>query len=327
MQTFSYPEQHCGTAIGRSLLGWYCSIEDFCCFTAAYKAPLPIAWRRANVRIRQELANQEYPCLSSAERMPRLLDDLWPQLWALDPILGDIQAGMLLLRTSTGQSRLDVASRLEAELNQLIKDLMGFLNSPHVLEVLRPASTVPVPSMHSTCCPTPSFHPYVPQFLPAGNLRIILHGILAYLKGVLYPFVLTSLDLVPNDEIIEDHNPSFHSLELCRTFAGVESAVESNPDVLFPCFHALVSAAITCPSSLRMWVWCKLVHFVSQGQFHFEPVKRNLAELWNMPEILTEGFSWKAWSSQWEGGMITVGIGTTTEKEILRRFKVDRHGR
>ncbi len=50
-------------------------------------------------------------------------------------------------------------------------------------------------------------------------------------------------------------------------------------------------AALTCPPSLRMWLWCKLAHFERLGQFSFEPLKQNLAVLWNTPEILTHGFS------------------------------------
>ena len=51
---------------------------------------LPIEWREENVRVRQMLASFEYPTLSATERKPRLLADLWPQLWVLIFRLADI---------------------------------------------------------------------------------------------------------------------------------------------------------------------------------------------------------------------------------------------
>ena len=53
----------------------------------------------------------------------------------------------------------------------------------------------------------------------------------------------------------------------------------------------MVVAAQAIPPDLRRWVWCKLAHFESLGQLCFEPIKKNLAAIWDMPEILTKGFS------------------------------------
>ena len=50
-------------------------------------------------------------------------------------------------------------------------------------------------------------------------------------------------------------------------------------------------AALTCPPDLRIWIWCKLAHFEKLGQYCFDLVKENLAVLWDMPEILRDGFS------------------------------------
>jgi hypothetical protein len=49
----------------------------------------------------------------------------------------------------------------------------------------------------------------------------------------------------------------------------------------------------TCPPSLREWVWFKLVHFESLGKFRLEPIKKNLAMTWDMPELTQKDFRWK----------------------------------
>ena len=68
----------------------------------------------------------------------------------------------------------------------------------------------------------------------------------------------------------------------------------------------MVVAAMTCPPSLRIWVWCKLIHFENLGPFRLGPIKKNLALLWNMPEILVEGFSWRTGSSDCESRIFEV---------------------
>src|SRR5437762_7743697 len=113
MQTFTDPTRHCSTVMGRSLLEWYYSMEAHCCFSAGSKPLLPVAWRDTSVRIRQALAHEEYPLLSSEERTSRLLGDLWAQLKALNPKHHDIQEAILLLKTLEGQARLSLATRLE----------------------------------------------------------------------------------------------------------------------------------------------------------------------------------------------------------------------
>ena len=71
----SDPVRLCSTIVGRFLLGWYCSCEDYCCLRSAYGMLLPSEWRQENIRIRQKLAITEYPRLSPKDRKPRLLED------------------------------------------------------------------------------------------------------------------------------------------------------------------------------------------------------------------------------------------------------------
>ena len=222
-----------------------------------------------------------------------MLDDLWAQFRALLPPVSDLQAAVLSVRTLEGLARSELASRLEEALKQIIADIIGFLASRHVVEVFAPAPPTHYLWTHSTCCPSPPFSPYICRLPTAGYLRLVLHGLLAYLQSVLHPFLLAELGTVTQKTGVIGRDGEFHSTELCRSFAGIEQALVIIEGSLYSCFSAMVSAALTCPPNLRKWVWCKLLHFESLGQFHLEPIKRNLAITWNMPEILSKQFRWK----------------------------------
>lgn len=290
MQKFSDPVQHCSTTVGRVLFELFCTMEDYCCVLAAYKALLPAEWRRENVRIRQLLAHEEYPRVTPEERKPRLLDDLWAQLWALCPALTDIVSTVPLLKTLEGQERIDVAAHLMRELRHFMRDWRGFLASPHVVEILLPAPSTPLSFCykHAHCCPPLPFTPELFTFPPAGFLRVKLLCIEMYIRETIYP--LLRAELGPDEVIVELSDENVTSVEVCRSYAGLEHYYADNPDFNVPCFTPLVLTALSCPPSLRPWLWCKLVHAEDLG-LRFESIKQNLAQLWDMPEILTEGFS------------------------------------
>src|SRR5208282_1361574 len=109
MVRFSDPVRLCSTAVGRFLLEWYCMCEGYCCMRAAYGMLLPSEWRQENVRIRQQLAIEEYPFLAPKDRKPRLLEDLWAQLWGLIPRLLDILAIIPRLKTMKSRRRTEMA--------------------------------------------------------------------------------------------------------------------------------------------------------------------------------------------------------------------------
>ena len=132
------------------------------------------------MQIRQKLANSEYPGLNATDRQSRLLDYLWPQLRAMGPRLNDIQKSTSVMQKLEGISRFELATRLESELTQLIKDISDFMNSSQVEEILHPAPTVPVISTR----PTPPIVPYICQYPPAGYFRTVLYGILAYMRCI-----------------------------------------------------------------------------------------------------------------------------------------------
>jgi hypothetical protein len=291
MQRFSNPVQHCSTPIGRSLLEWYCSVEDYCCFLAAYKALLPAEWRRENVRIRQVLAHEEYPRLPPDEHRPRLLDDLWAQFWALLPALGSVLATIPLLKNLEERERIEVAVLLFGELRQFQRDFVGFLQSPHVLEILQPAPSSPLSfdHNHDHCCPPLAVVPDLFQYPPAGIFQLVLQCIQTYTRAILYPTLRAALGFNHVIMELEDEDAAFFSVELCRTFAGVECQNADNPEVIFQCFSPLIISALTCPPSLRKWLWCKLAHAENLG-LRFDGIKGKLSVLWDMPDILTGGF-------------------------------------
>jgi|SRR5277367_1631656 len=292
MQKFSDPVQHCSTPIDRSILEWFCNVEDYCCFLGAYKALLPVEYRRENVRIRQILAQKEYPYLALSERKARLLDDLWPQLWALSPRLSDVLGTMPLLKTMDRPERSETASHLKSELSLFNYELTGFLGSSHVIELLQPGPYNEIlENKHKACCPTLPFVPNVFLFPPAGLFNIAIQSLQCYIRSTVYPSLRAELDFLQSIPKLEEKDASYFSVEICRTFAGVEySFPDRNADVIFSCFSTMVMAALTCPSDLRIWVWCKLAHFERLGRFFLEPIKKNLAMLWDMPEILRDGF-------------------------------------
>jgi hypothetical protein len=51
-------------------------------------------------------------------------------------------------------------------------------------------------------------------------------------------------------------------------------------------------AALTCPPNLQTWMCCKLAHFEKLGQLVHKPLRRTLARVWDMPQILDLNFSW-----------------------------------
>ena len=138
MIKFSDPVRHCSTAIGRFLLEWYCSFEGYCCMRAEYGMLLPSQWRQENMRIRQKLAIEEYAFLPTIQRKPRLLEDLWSQLWSLTPHLIDILATISQLKTMKRGRRRDMGVYLQSKLQRFYRDFTDFINSSSVIEVLQP---------------------------------------------------------------------------------------------------------------------------------------------------------------------------------------------
>jgi hypothetical protein len=292
-------------------LEWYCNSEDYYCTLSACKLLLPRIWRYENVRERQRLAELEYHRLTANERKPRLLDDIWPQLWALFPQLIDIFVGIPTLRSLEGTRRVAVVNRLENQLRQFERDLAEFTASAVVKEVLQLVDPpINLRSSHATCCPPIPFFPRIFQYPQAGFLRLMLFAIRTHMAAILVP--LLRAESIPDSdrsgfEDLDRLDATASAYEQCRTFAGIEDAFGENQDNLFPCFSSLILAGMSCPPGIRMWLWYKLAHFENLGQFCFDPIKKYLALWWNMPSLLTDGFGpWKGEPPDRQFGIVSV---------------------
>lgn len=289
LQKATDPIELCSTPIGRSLLEWFCAVEDYCCFLAAYKCLLPRTWRAENLRKRTEIAERDYPLLSEEERRARLLDDVWARFLVLVPRLADVLAGIIPLKSMEGKERSDEASRLQSELKAFDKDLRDLMKLPHVLEVLQIAPLPnPFRNKHAACCPPLPFVPHILLCPPAGFFRLVVLSIEAYSQAVLLPPLQKE---IPGEVAgREGEDAPYFAIEMCRTFAGLEYSLGDDPDALLPCFSALVLATATCPINTRKWLWYKLSHLERLGHLTFDPIKRNLAALWDMPDLAVSGY-------------------------------------
>ena len=284
----SSPVQFCSTVMGRSLLEWYMQFEDYCCFLGAYKLLLPDEWREENVRVRQTLAEIDYPLLSHRDRIPRLLDDVWAQFLALIPKVSNVLYQIPNMKKMERQERILTALQLDVELQEYVAETQQFLNLPHVVEALQPGSPTPLYGLrHAKCCPPLPFVPHVMQYPPAGLFRIMMYGFKSYVQAVLYPPIQETLGDQAKQLGFEPAD--ICSIEVCKTFAGLEdSYLGENPETFLPAFAPFVLSTATCPPGLRLWLWHKLLHFEKIGHLTFDPVTSNLAKLWDMPEIIME---------------------------------------
>jgi hypothetical protein len=286
---FSDPVRLCSTAVGRFLLEWYCLCEGYCCLRAAYRRLLPSEWRQENVRTRQKLAIREYAFLAQKDRKPRLLEDLWAQLWGLIPRLLDVLATIPQLKTMKRRQRTDMAVHLQSEFQQFYRDFAHFINSSPVMEILQPLPSLSMTtSKHVNCCPPPPFIPHFFQYPHAGLFHLLIQCLKAWMRFSLYPSLCAELGFEPTVAGLQD--TTFYSFEVCRTFAGIERQFDHNNAVIFPCFVPMLQAALSCSPNVRPWMLAKLRHFEEHGQICPDFIKKSLALFWNMPEIATEGF-------------------------------------
>lgn len=261
--------------------------EDYYCFSTAAGIMLPKRWRNENCRIRRKLAKAEYHCHSTAERAGRLLDDLWPELYARVTDLSDVVGGISALKTVDELAQSKAMNELRIKFDRFLQNFTDFTKSPYVVEILRSSDAkVKLQLEHAYCCPQPpqGFTPHLLQFPPAGYFLLFILCIQNYMRAFVYSLLY--------GEELQDEGGN-HAYELCRTFAGLEYAFGDNQDALIPAFPPLVTAGFTCPPALRVWLWHKLAHFEQCGPFS-EPIRKTLSVYWCMPELASEGFhAWK----------------------------------
>ena len=229
------------------------------------------------MRARQTLAREEYPFLAQSDRKPRLLEDIWAQFSGLTPYLIEVFAKIPQLKTMKGRQRRELAVRLQSEFQQFYRDFTGFINSPPVIEVIR---SLPSPgitaSKHLYCCPPPPFVPYFFQYPPAGIFHLMVQCLQTWIRFCLYPSLRAELEFEEELMSLKDQDATSYSLELCKTFAGIEYQYDHNTAVMFLCFVPLILAAVSCPPHVRPWILSKLRHFEEQGQICNESIKKSL---------------------------------------------------
>jgi len=291
LQKATNAPQLCSTVIGRSLLEWYMEAEDFYCSLASCKLLLPKTWREENVRIRQKLADQDYPQLSAENRKARILDDIWPQFLANIPALNEISLQIHSLQTLNNDERAQSAARLEKDLRQWFTEIEQFLALKHVMEALQPVDSPSVPYQykHASCCPRPPFTPYHMQFPPAGLFRIVVYVTQWFVQSVLYPALRAQVNSSQTTPFGKE--PSYYSQEIFKFFAGLEEDLGDDPDAMIHIFPLLLTTTANCAPDIREWLWYKLRHFEQLGLLTFKATKRHYAKLCNMPDIVTKGFS------------------------------------
>ena len=115
------------------------------------------------------------------------------------------------------------------------------------------------------------------QYPLAGTVRMMVFGFKCYVRAVIYPPLLDALG--DRAKAVELEPAEYYSTEICRTFAGLEDAFDDNPDSFLPLFTSLILATTTCPRELRVWLWCKLIHFENLCNLTFDSVMRNIASV------------------------------------------------
>ena len=163
--------------------------------------------------------------------------------------------------------RTEMAVHLQSKFQQFYRDLIDFINSPPVIEILQPLPSLNMTaSKHAHCCPAPPFIPRFFQYPPAGIFHLLIQCLMTWLRFTLYPSLPAELEFELKVADLQDRDVTSYSFELCRTFAGIEYQFDHNTAVIYPCFVPMVMAAISCSPNVRPWMLAKLRHFEEQGQ-------------------------------------------------------------
>ena len=186
--------------------------------------------------------------------------------------------------------RSATADQLEQELRKWDKNAKRFFIQSDVAELLQ-ISTTPYShqSAHMKCCLPVPFSPLILEFPPAGIFRIVAVLGHTYLRMVMYPPIREARG-VSTSIAFDEEDMSYYSLEVCRTFAGLEPFIGDNFEPVLSLFAPLIITMVTCPAYLRPWLWCKLLHFKDLAQLGFDPLHRNMERLCNMQDKVAEDF-------------------------------------
>jgi hypothetical protein len=292
MLRHSSPIKQSSTRLNRSLFEWYCGFEDHFCVLAAYESRLPPQWRHRNLKVRTLVAESEYKqFVTTEQRIPRMLDDVWGHMYATGPQLRKVVAGVMelkLMAVIEEAKNVERARELERQVRELDQRFTGFMKAPLTLEVLQTLRFQQeyYTDQHTTCCPFFPLEPLLFRFAPAGVFIIASLCLQIYLRLVLHPSICAVMDPTLADyRPLQGKTAEEMAIVLCRAFAGLESTLAEFPEIIIPCQSPMMMAGLACPSFLRLWVFCKLLHLDQVGQPLSDVVRKNLAQQWDMPEL------------------------------------------
>ena len=225
------------------------------------------------------------------------MDDLWQETWALVPVLADVLNTIPRLRFLKEGFLLETLMQCEKDLLYAwirIKDLGEFSRAKELYEIID--TDVIYSSRHTRCCPPSPFEPFLFKYPPGGILQLMLLSMRIYIRIILYaPMREAGLRIEALDKVFESEREDKWAYDLCHTFAAVEEACGDDINALLPTYYALVIAGFVCSKELRPWLWYKFAHFEKSCHHYIEPVKKNLSNLWGVPELLSQSFDmWKS---------------------------------
>lgn len=306
LQTRTTATQFCSSVLGRNLLKWYTLIEDECTLLLSCGGLLPQTWRQEDYQIRKFIAASEYSETSKDQLGSRVLDDVMQVTVAIEPNMAEALAMVSQLNRSTGDERAKTVVRLESKLIRIIDHVESLRTSRLVIQLVQ-AYGVGFPWMtrHSECCPELPFPPFRFVYPPAGIVSILLLAIRLYVQVicyapkvadvqvVLYPPIKAAgirFERLERDSKLDEYD----AYEICRGYAAIEDEFGDDLSCLLACLRPFSVAGFACPPELRSWYWHKLAHFEQLAPKYSEPVRRYVAVLWGMPEVVALGFeSWK----------------------------------
>ena len=283
--------QFCSTVLGRTLLKWYNLIEDECCLLLSCPGALPRTWRKEDLRTRRLISASDYSQVPKDQLPSRILDDVMQATLAIMPTMADALSTIPQLNGSVGKKRAKIICYLESKLINIIDYVTSLTTSQSVMQLIQTIEVgFPWTTKHSACCPQLPFPPFRFLYPPAAMVFIFLYAIRNYATVVLYPPIKANGVQFERLELECTFN-EYYAHEMCRGFAAIEDEFWDDPSCLLSTFRPMSVAGFSCPKELRNWYWHKLVHFERLGPMYVEPVRRYLAVLWGMPELITQSFS------------------------------------
>lgn len=293
-QTRTTAAQLCSSTLGRSIFKWYNLIEDECCLLLSCRGALPKAWRQEDMRIRKLISSSEYTRVSKDQLQSRILDDVLQAAFTIVPTAAEVLEAIPGLKESSGEKRVKTIAYLESKMLHILDYLESLRTSRLVTQLLQTIEVgFPWKTRHSECCPRLPFPPFRFIHPPAGIVFICLLALRNYVLAILYPPIQADGVRIERLEYESQFN-EYYALEMCRGYAAIEDEFGDDMSLLLSCFRPLSVAGFSCPKEIRSWYWHKLAHFERLANKYVEPVRRYIAILWGIPELLTLTFeAWK----------------------------------